>query len=424
MRDRFPLLLVGGALLAGALGWFLMQGARRGGFADRLSTFRSEPDGSRALYLLLEETGVRVMRQQYDLSLIPPGQSLVLLGTLFSDERDPGRTSIDGSDGGVQEEDDDVSQAEFRERGLNAFFSPAITDAETARLLEHVVAGATLVYVPASHRDSKFLEDLGVTLGRGAESLGTRVLVPEQPTRYTRGVERVVVTVRAYLQLPPGAVPLLIDEKLEEPVAALLPHGQGRIIVVGAPELAMNRSLAVADNALFWHSLFSAVAGDGVVAFDEYHHGFTGDRALGEFAARYGLHFAVGQLLLGVIAWALSRTRFGRPRTPPDELRVGGTDALFATSRLYREGRHHAHAAQSIVRELATELAQKAGVSPRSEVVAIGLALDERGQQPLARALLTVHQLAQQASSDAHVEKVASLSALARRSLHQKESPP
>ena len=42
-------------MLIGALGWFLLQGARRGGFADQLSTFKSEPDGARALYLLLSE---------------------------------------------------------------------------------------------------------------------------------------------------------------------------------------------------------------------------------------------------------------------------------------------------------------------------------------------------------------------------------
>ena len=86
MRDRFPLLLVGGVLLLGALGWFLIQGARRGGFADQLSTFKSEPDGARALYLLLSESGVPVKRHQHDFILIPPKQNLVVLGARFEDE--------------------------------------------------------------------------------------------------------------------------------------------------------------------------------------------------------------------------------------------------------------------------------------------------------------------------------------------------
>ena len=46
MRDRFPLLLISGLLLLGAFGSFVMQGAKRGAFADRLSTYRSEPSGA------------------------------------------------------------------------------------------------------------------------------------------------------------------------------------------------------------------------------------------------------------------------------------------------------------------------------------------------------------------------------------------
>ena len=103
MRDRFPLLLAGGVLLLGTLAWFLMQGAARGGFADRLSTFRSEPDGARALYLLAQESGLNVTRQQQDLTLIAPKRNLVMLGTRFADERDEFKPAIDGPqhDGGV-----------------------------------------------------------------------------------------------------------------------------------------------------------------------------------------------------------------------------------------------------------------------------------------------------------------------------------
>lgn len=426
MRDRFPLLLLGGVLMLGVLGWFLVQGARRGGFADQLSTFKSEGDGARALYLLLSETGVPVTRQQQDLSIIPEQRNLAMLGTRFERETGELKRAFDGSDAGVsddEERDREAEDAEFKRRGLNAFRSPAITEKESDKLLEHIRNGATLVYVPASYRDPKLLEDLDVRLSRTSTTLDVRTLVPAQPSRYTHGVQRVVVKVRAFLELPPGAVPLLIDEKLEEPVAALLPYGQGRIIIVGAPELAMNRNLAVADNALFWHSLFSTVASTGTVAFDEHHHGFTGERSMGEFAARYGLHFAVGQVLLGLALWALALRRFGRPRVPEEELRVGSTDALFATSRLYREGKHHAHAAQSILKQLAAELAVKAGVSGRSEPAEIGAALEVRGRKDLARALLDLAQAARSTDSEADVERVATLAALARKTLnhHRKE---
>lgn len=423
MRDRFPLLMVGGLGLLAVLAWFLMAGARRGTFADRLSTFRSEPDGARALYLLLSEAGLPVTRQQQDLAILPENRNLVLLGTRFHAEEGFDKQAFDGSDAGVAETND-AEDEEFRQRGLNALRAPAVTKDEQEKLLEHVRNGATLVFAPASYRDPKLLKELGVELVRSAASLDVRTLVPAQPTRYTHGVQRVVTKVRAFLSLPPGAVPLLVDDQLDQPVAALLPYGQGRIILLGAPELAMNRSLAVADNARFWRSLVGAVAASGPVAFDEFHHGFTGQRSMGEFAARYGLQFAVAQLLLGVALWALALRRFGKPRPPDEELRVGSTDALFATSRLYREGGHHAHAAASIARALAHELAAKAGVSGRLEPAEIGAALEVRGRKDLARALLDVSAAARAADDDRDVQHVATLAAVVRKTLqHQPRTP-
>lgn len=420
MRDRFPLVLVGGVALLGVLGWFLLQGARRGGFADQLSTFKSEPDGARGLYLLLSEAGLPVTRHQQDLTVIPPERNLVLLGTRFADETGFDKTAFDGSDAGVKD-DEEADDAEFRQRGLNSMRSPPVSKAESEKLLEHVRNGATLVYAPASYRDPKLLEDLDVQLERTDASLAVRTLVPAQPSRYVQGVQRVVTKVRAFLVLPPGAVPLLIDDTFDKPVAALLPYGQGRVIILGAPELAMNQNLAIADNALFWHSLVAAI---GPVAFDEFHHGFTGERSMGEFAARYGLHFAVAQLLLGVALWALALRRFGSARAPKEELRVGSTDALFATSRLYREGRHHGHAASCILRHVAAEFAQRAGVSARLDVPEIGAALETRGRKDLARALLDLGLAASGAVSDADVEKVAALAATARKlNLHQRKQP-
>lgn len=418
MRDRFPLLMLGGVMLLGALGWFLLQGARRGGFADQLSTFKSEPDGARGLYLLLSESGLPVSRQQQDLTLIPPKRNLVLLGTRFAREKGFDKKAFDGSDAGVDDVDEEADDAEFNSRGVNALKSPPISNDESEKLLEHVRNGATLVYVPSSYRDPRLLEDLEVTLERTDQSLAVRTLVPAQPSRYVQGVERVVTKVRAFLELPPGAVPLLIDDTFEKPVAAMIPYGQGRVILIGAPDLAMNRNLAVADNARFWHSLIAAVATSGPVAFDEFHHGFTGERSLGEFAARYGLHFAVGQLLLGVMLWALALKRFGSPRAPEEELRVGSTDALFATSRLYREGRHHGHAASSIVKLLAADFAARAGVSGRLGPAEIGAALEVRGRKDLAHALLEVARAAGATNSEADVERVATLAAVARKTLN------
>ncbi|HYI01424.1 MAG TPA: hypothetical protein VD972_36045, partial [Hyalangium sp.] len=70
MRDRFPLLVVGGLLLLALFGNLLLRGASRGGFADTLSTYRASEGGARALYLLAQESGLPVVRRSADLQVL------------------------------------------------------------------------------------------------------------------------------------------------------------------------------------------------------------------------------------------------------------------------------------------------------------------------------------------------------------------
>ncbi len=430
MRDRFPLVLIGGLVLLGALGSALMQGAKRGAFADQLSTYRSERNGARALYLLLEQGGAGVGRTQQSFEAIEHGQNLFLLGTSFAESHE-GLKSKTGfttpKDGGSEDDEDEALSDEEKEdlktRGLNAMRAPPISEDETEKLLEHIQDGATVVYLPRRATSNELLRATGVSLTTVEKELDLRTLVPAQPGPFTRGVERVEARVTSFLDLPERAFPLLVDERLDLVAAAVVPYGQGRLIVIGAPELAMNQALARADNAQLWRALVRQVNRTGIASFDEYHHGFSGERSMGAFAARYGLQYAVAQLLLGVILWAASLRRFGRPRAPKEELRIGATDALSATSRLYREGKHFAHAAQCIVKELAAELAPLVGASPRASPAELGAALELHGRKELSTALLSLASSAQAAQRDADVFEVASRAALVRSTLqhHRKK---
>ena len=143
MRDRLPLIAIGALLLLGILGSFLVGGARRGSFADRLSTYRSAPDGTRALYVLLESSSAPT-RWQREFDDFPAGQTLVVLGARFEGESTP-PVSIDG---GFDEEWSDDEKADLRERGINALRTPQVSAEESERLLQHVREGGTVVYVP------------------------------------------------------------------------------------------------------------------------------------------------------------------------------------------------------------------------------------------------------------------------------------
>lgn len=432
MRDRFPLLMIGLLVLLGAFTTFLMRGARRGSFADKLSTYRSEPDGARALYLLAEEHRLPVHRAQQNLEVLGEQKNLALLAVEFSEKT--GKQSSHASwinslaDGGTDDEDEakdvDADDDDRLHSGSNVMRAQPVDSNEREKLLEHVKAGHTLIYVPWGHGTNPLLKALDVALWKADKALDLRTLVPGQPTPYTVGVERVEVKVQAYLGLPPGAVPLLIDEKLGEAVAAVVPYGQGEVIVIGAPDLAMNRSLGRTDNAQFWISLLASVARTGPIGFDEFHHGFTSERSIANFAERYGLHFAVIQLILGVCLWAAALRRFGRPRPLKEDARVGSTDALFATSRLYREGRHYGHAAGSILKELCAEYAVVAALPARTDPAELAAALKLKGRADLATALTDVRRATQVVSSEADVQEVARLAAAARRLLRVKKALP
>jgi hypothetical protein len=417
--DRFPLVVVGGLLLAAVAGTFLYRGAARGGFADVLSTWRSEPDGARGLYLLAQEAGIPVDRKQTDLEVLEDGQNVVLL-SVFHPETKLGQGDLfrpETTDGGVEE-----GALARRERGVNVFHAPPLTEDERTKLLGHVEQGHVLVYVPVGDPADPLLAALNVTLVpvtvEGAD--GVRHFAPAQPSPWTLGVQRAQAITHTHLGLPPGAVALLQDEQLGAAVMGLVPHGTGEVLVLSAPELAMNRRLAEADNAQLWLSLLSEVGRTGPVLFDEYHHGFSDDRSVAQFAARYGLHFAALQLVFGLCLWAVALRRFGRPRVPPEDERVVATDALCAASRLYREGRHHGHAATQLARMLARDLAPLAGLPGNALPEEVASGLQARGETALGQLCREVDRLARSAASEGDVESAARKAAHARRIIHDR----
>lgn len=425
MRDRFPLLVIGGLLLCAFLGSTLMSGARRGDFADDLSTWRAGKGGSRAVFLLAQESGLPVVRHQADLLTPVDGQTLVLLGVGFETDR-KAKKKLPGDD----EDEDDYSSIfqsdggiETR-RGLNTFYVDDISNDEQEKLLAHVKKGNTVIYVaPPNAKNNGFLTDVGLFAYTPEVDSAIRTFVPPVPTPYTLGVQRVEAKADAFFDVPDEGTALLVDDRSDEAMMALVPYGAGQVIAVGSSELAMNQALLRADNAQLWLSLLRATTGSRPTGFDEFHHGFVGDRSIAEFARRYGLHYAIAQLIMGLALWALALKRFGRPKAPPEDERVAATDALSATSRLYREGRHFGYAAQLILRELAQELARAAGVPAKSEHRAIATALRERDKARVAQAFEKVIAAARFVTSEVDVQNVASLAAQARAMVARKSRP-
>jgi hypothetical protein len=453
------MVLVGALLLLGALGAFLLGGAERGEFADALSTWRAGPTGARAVFLLAQDLGLPVARRTQDLRLLEGTHGVVLLGVDMAGaapsvdvtaaveaageadggeadggEADGGEADVTpaadggspaadaGADGGVAADGavaPGTGEADEDRNGLNLVLAEAVTEEERGALLAHVERGATLVYAPRRGGPDPLLEALGVharPLPDAERRGGPRGLVPPSVTAVTHGVTRVEAPLLATLDFSSGFLPLLVEEEGQERVvAAQVTWGEGYVIVLGAPALASNAMLGRADNARLWANLVAYAAVRGPVQFDEYHHGFRNERSVVDFARRYGLHLALAQLLAGLALWAASLRRFGPPRPFVEETRSGGAEALSATARLYRAGRHHAFAAGLLVRELSQSLARTAGVAPHAPVPEVEAGLRARGRADLAEALSETAALARTAAGDADVVATATRAAQARR---------
>jgi hypothetical protein len=362
MRDRFPLLVAAALALGVATVWLFAEAGKRGTFAEPLSTYRSAPDGARGLFLLAQKLGLPVSRRHMDLRDLDAAKTgaVVVLGV----ERMP--------------------------------------QPEIEQLQKYVSAGGRLLIVerPEEKKKSLFTELLherrplldafGVTLSECDTPEVERDLEVAVASPLMRGVEQPQARVAGYLTRREGdpMLPLVVDPHAEgKPVAISFWRGDGRIVAISAPDLATNRGLARGDNARMWASILVSLAQSGPIEFDEFHHGFTGERSISGYAARHGLHWAVLQLLLALWVWVAAQRRFGRARQEDAEERVAGADYLWAMARIYRSGGHRAHAVRVLFDGLTRALARKVGLPHKTSVGEVVRALNRRGRPDLGRAL-------------------------------------
>jgi hypothetical protein len=391
MRDRFPWLVAALLAFGVAAVWLFGEAGRRGSFAEPMSTYRSAPDGARALFLLAQRLGLPVERRHVDLRDLDNSKTgaIALLGV----ERLPAE--------------------------------------EVEKLEKYVTDGGKLLLVasPKPKKQSFFAEllhsgrDLFDAFAVTATECDTpdveRDLQVSTASALTRGVEAPMARVAGYVARKEGEamLPLLLDPHADErAVAIAFRHGAGRVVVVSAPDLASNRALGHGDNARLWSSMLASLSEGGPVQFDEFHHGFTGERSISGYAARHGLHWALLQLVVALWVWVSAQRRFGRPRRAPEEERVGGADYLWAMARIYRQGAHRAHAVRLLLEGLTRALARKAGLGPRATVGEVVRALSRRGRPDLSRALASAEgRAAAAATGDEHVLSFARACAGARK---------
>lgn len=233
---RFELALLIGGLAVLALLAYGRQTALEGqGPASVYSTYDTGPNGYRALYETLRQTGVPVRRFARALPLLDRDVRTLVISAYAGD---PSARGLDRHDAA----------------GLRRF----------------VDGGGRLVVLDTDFAGSDDFTP-GVSTSHPAIANGATALAR---SRYTAGVTHVRAPIRAVFGFAqqPGALPLLANDR--GIVATSYRAGRGEVVAITVPALFGNADVAKADNAAFAYAVLS---GHGPVAFDEYVHGYDDD---------------------------------------------------------------------------------------------------------------------------------------------------
>jgi hypothetical protein len=271
------------------------------------STYDRGSGGYRLLYTTLERAGLRVSRFERELPLLDPAvRTLVITGY----EGDPS--------------------------------AQPITPSDAMWLTRFVRDGGRLVVVDIGFSGSHdFTPGVGTT--DDAQSRSARA-VPGTP--FTRDVGGVVGDIPAVFPRAVRAVPLLRTSQGFPAVA--YPYGRGVVIAVASLSFWDNAHLQQAGNLrLAWN----AIAGHGVIAFDERVHGYDADASLWSVLPR-SVRIALIITSLAAILWLIGANVRAMPAVPvdaPDER--DSSDYITAMAALLRRARRATSSSSTLSRE-------------------------------------------------------------------------
>ncbi|KPJ64563.1 hypothetical protein AMK68_01320 [candidate division KD3-62 bacterium DG_56] len=297
-------LLIAFFLLCGAAAVLLSREASdesAESFFPRRSTYRSAPDGMRALYLTLKRLDFPVHRWRRVMvrEQLPASGVFVVTGALVP-----------------------IAETEWRA------LADWVADGNT--LL--VCADLQLPLAAPFDARLRWVED------------GTRSARPCQPSFLARSIRRIAVeeSPRLALQAVGESVFRGLIPMFKDPAGAVVgyaEHGRGRVVLVAGGYAFSNEAIGRADNILLAvNALSGPEGGRPAVYFDEYHQGY-GEVVLWQFVTgRAKIGLAVIGLAILVLLFAKSR-RFGAPLPAPDMAGRQRSEYLSSMTALLQRGR-------------------------------------------------------------------------------------
>lgn len=257
----------------------------------------------------------------------------------------------------------------------------SVTEPEVEALRKWVSQGGTLVYLVSREKKARqpLLDDWLQLSDGPLPSPSSEGLPPEEkdltgttarvwvPVGAARGLELLRFSLDRSLTVErPEAVPLAGTNGAA--MAWRVPEGRGEVYVLAGADLAENRRLELLDNLRFW----DALAARGPMAFDEYHHG-TGPQQ--EPPSARGLWvFAAQALVVGLLYVVARGTRFGPPRPLVEEKHRSTLEYVRSLGWLARRSKVERELVPELARQLRRQMHERLGISltlPEDEVARV-----------------------------------------------------
>jgi len=242
----------------------------------------------------------------------------------------------------------------MRADGLVVILAPdqlPIGEIETEQLLEWVKRGNTLLFAPGRF-DNRLAESLGVKLHQRPARKAS--ITPVASTNLASGIQGVSVLSGDRIITGRNDAVQHFGDKAGAVVASL-PEGAGTAIILSDPHIVTNAGLPEAGNLdLFVNILLSHATDAKTVYFDEYHHGFMRRPSVLHLLKGTSLGWAFLQVALAAVLLMVSRARrFGQPKPVLKESHRSSLEYVTSLAGIYQNARATDQALSSLYNRLA-----------------------------------------------------------------------
>jgi hypothetical protein len=335
------------------------------------SSYRATPYGTMAYYTLLEQSGYAVTRFEKPFTKLKERSDVTTLVIIS-----PPPTSV------------------FQEEEFTA-------------LNDWVAEGNLLIII-----DREILVEIGeakISTAYNREEFKAR---PLQPTLYSDGVENLKLSNLASRVTVESQATIYHYGDDKGAVLAGTNVGEGRVLAFTDPYVVANNGIAEADNVRLAVNLLTN-APSGVIAFDEFHHGYGSSNAEGVMAYFEGKPvkwvFWQMALIAALLVYTYGR-RFARPVPLKRESRTTNLEFVSSMANITRLAKASDLAMQNIYSDFRNKLCRYSGLptrvdSPRLAATAARRMQSSEGdlQELLARCEKVIHG---ETTSDAELLKL------------------